>query len=210
MQTITFNDKIGNRGLKHLNLLLGSYKEQDVLVEFQGKNIEGVCHIINEDFTKSGKWSHSTWEVAVPDDVRAFEMHQDWEMGKYFTHKTWEGVKDKFVESMIKCQLPYQEIDMDCVKRFVTMKFPTTAQECNTTEQILNGLNSNFGELYEAQQELMAAQAEFNSAKTAVQDLITAEETRKQAESLRTKTREVRAAMAKGMSLADLQALFNQ
>lgn len=210
MKTIIFDDRIGIRSIKHINLLFGTYKEHQVIVEFKGQNIEGVCHIVHETYTKNGKWSHSTWEVALPNDVEGFMLYVDWEMGKYFPQKTWEGVKTKIVDAMRSNNLCVTGLDMDCVKRFITAKFPTTAQECNVAEQILNNLNSNFGELYEAQQELLTAQLDLEQVKTAVQDLITAEETRKQAELLRAKTRQIRAAMANGASLADLQAMFNQ
>lgn len=210
MKTVTFDNKVGSRSLKHVNCLIGMYKDHQVIVPFEGANIEGVCHIIAEDYTKNGKWSHSTWKIAVPDDVEDFELFQDWEMGTYFPQKTWEGVYKKILEAMKRDSFYATILDMDCVKRFITAKFPTTAQDCCASAQILNELNSNFGDLYEAQKELMDAQAELDSVKTAIQDLITAETTRKQAESIRAKTRDVRAAMAKGASLADLQAMFNQ
>lgn len=209
MKTIIFDDRIGSRSIKHLNLLFGMYQEHQVIVEFKGQNIEGVCHVINETYNKNGKWSHSTWEVALPNDVEGFVLYEDWEMGKYFPQKTWEGVKTKIVDAMKSSNLCFSELDMACVKRFITAKFPTTAEECNVADQILKNLNSNFGELYEAQQALLAAQLDLERVKTAVQDLITARETRKQAESLRRKTGQIRTAMANGASLADLQAMFN-
>jgi hypothetical protein len=85
MKTYSFNDKMGSRSLSHRNFIVAG----GLALEFVGKNLPG-CRIVREDFSKNGKWSHSTWDVELADEISVLVFSQDWDTGKWFPEKTWE------------------------------------------------------------------------------------------------------------------------
>lgn len=112
MKTYSFDDKMGSRSLSHRNFIVAG----GLALEFIGKNLPG-CRIVREDFSKNGKWSHSTWDVELSDEVSALVFSQDWDTGKWFPEKTWE----------LACSRLAKYFSPEQAERFIRRFFPQAA-----------------------------------------------------------------------------------
>ena len=59
------------------NCLLVRLADRSV-VEFAGSTIPGVVVVLTEDYEKNGKWSNTTFRLAVADTVKAVPVHSSW------------------------------------------------------------------------------------------------------------------------------------
>lgn len=48
------------------------------VIEFTGRTIPGVVVVLTEDYEKNGKWSNTTFRLAVADTVKAVPVHSSW------------------------------------------------------------------------------------------------------------------------------------
>ncbi len=71
---ITWNDQIGKRGRRAWLLLI----KDDVIHSFQGDSIPGVVAVIGYDFEPKGKWSSTTFRLALAPGVRAISGLNGW------------------------------------------------------------------------------------------------------------------------------------
>lgn len=79
MQEITWSDGIGSRS-RHPFLL---FVKGDEVVVFRGENIEGVVVVRGTDYTKNGKWSHTTYRLQLADGIRHIDGRDGWETGRF-------------------------------------------------------------------------------------------------------------------------------
>lgn len=201
-----FNDKLGSRSLKHLNLLIASDGDENtVICQFQGKSIPGIVKMVRADFTKNGKWSHNTWTVEPADGVQCATISQDWETGKWLNSLAWIQAVDEFKKKTriigLSSWIPV-EIPDKAVIRFIRATWPKIATELDQAdrENSCDG-STALRELIAAQQELADLQAEV-SRMEADQIALT------EADAIRQRVAAARAAMKKGASLADLKELL--
>ena len=75
---LEWSDEDGSRGRRaHLILRRG-----EELIRFAGKSIPGVVAVCGSDYTKGGKWSHTTYRLRLAAGVAvAFEGHSGLETG---------------------------------------------------------------------------------------------------------------------------------
>jgi hypothetical protein len=98
MENIEWSDGIGHRSRRAWLLLL----KGDEITLFQGENLPGVCVVRGTDYTKNGKWSHTTYRIQLADGVRAISGNDGWETSRFVeglgaacqvkTPDTWEEV----------------------------------------------------------------------------------------------------------------------
>jgi len=93
MEHITWGDRQGRRGRQAFLLLIAM--DKNLVHVFSGKDIPGVVVIENRDYTKDGKWSHNTYELALANHVRPIAGHEGWNTGSFL-----EGMREA-------CHLPH-------------------------------------------------------------------------------------------------------
>ena len=203
---ISFNDRRGNRGRQHINLLAARLPDgRQVIFEFTGKGIPGVVTLVKEDYEKNGKWSHSTWTVELADGVQGWTHGQNWETGEWLTAKRWQEALAEFKTIAGRDRA----LDDTAIERFIRATWRETAQKLDATQAALlaDGTPALL-DLLAAQKELIAAQQEHTALVAEVEAMEQAELARQEAESTRARVAAARALMKKGASLADLKAML--
>ena len=219
--TITLNNRLGSRSIRHMNLIVADIGDDQVIFEFTGKGIPGAVTVIKEDYEKNGKWSYSTWTVELADGMDAFTWPQDWEMGTYLTAKTWEAALEQVRYRASRHSLTGAITLTDAaVERFIRARIGKTAAKLDAAEAertqdptpLLEELLAAQAELSEAQQAQAAAEAErsrmANEVQAAIDARAAAERARTDAAATAARVAKAKQAMAKGASLADLHALL--
>ena len=75
--TITYSDKQGNRDRVAFLIFI----KDEVLIPFDGVSIPKVCAIVAETFSKNGKWSNTTYRLALAAGVTSIQGHAGWNTG---------------------------------------------------------------------------------------------------------------------------------
>jgi hypothetical protein len=78
-QNIIWSDGMGHRGRSPFLLFI----KGDQVIPFAGSNIPGVAVVLGTDYTKNGKWSHTTYRIQVADGVRHIAGKNGWETGRF-------------------------------------------------------------------------------------------------------------------------------
>ncbi len=76
---IVWSDGIGSRGRNPFLLFVRG----DEIIVFRGQNIPGVVVVRGTDYTKNGKWSHTTYRLELANDIRAIAGRDGWETGRF-------------------------------------------------------------------------------------------------------------------------------
>lgn len=76
---ITWSDGLGPRSRSPFLLLI----KGDEIVAFDGKDISGLVVVRGTDYEKNGKWSHTTYRLAVADGVRHIAGRSGWNTGRF-------------------------------------------------------------------------------------------------------------------------------
>jgi hypothetical protein len=75
-----YTSQLGHRSRKPWLLLITPTNEIRL---FTGAPIPGIVAIIGEDYEKNGKWSSTTYRLALADGVRTISGHEGWEQGSF-------------------------------------------------------------------------------------------------------------------------------
>ena len=76
---ITWSDGIGSRGRKAWLLLI----KGESITPFKGQNVLGTIVVRGMDYTKNGKWSHTTYRLELASGVRSISGMDGWETGRF-------------------------------------------------------------------------------------------------------------------------------
>lgn len=79
MKQIVWSDEMGSRGRSPFLLLI----KGDEVIVFHDENIPGVVVVRGSDYTKSGKWSHTTFRLQLADGIREIAGRNGWETGRF-------------------------------------------------------------------------------------------------------------------------------
>ena len=79
MENITWSDGIGSRGRNPFLLFV----KGDEVIVFHGQNIPGVVVVRGTDYTKNGKWSHTTYRLELASGIRHIAERDGWETGRF-------------------------------------------------------------------------------------------------------------------------------
>ncbi len=79
MTNIEWSDGIGSRGRSPFLLFI----KGDEIISFAGSDIPGVVVVRGTDYTRNGKWSHTTYRLQVADGVRHIAGRSGWETGRF-------------------------------------------------------------------------------------------------------------------------------
>ncbi len=202
MQMLEFNDKFGNRSLRHQNLVAARLPDgRQVIFTFTGKSVAGVVQVIKEEYNKNGKWSATYWQVELADGVIGFVRSQDWETGQWLNSKRWH---EAIVEFRGK-----DDLDDESIERFIRAEWKRTAERLDAEREASQQDGSvALMELLAAQDALAEAQAELASIQMDVARMEATELVRAETIATSERVSQAKVAMAKGASLADLTALL--
>jgi hypothetical protein len=79
MEEITWSDGLGSRSRSPFLLLI----KGDEIVAFEGKDMPGIIVVKGSDYSKNGKWSHSTYRLQLAKGVRTIAGMSGWETGRF-------------------------------------------------------------------------------------------------------------------------------
>ena len=79
MESIQWSDGIGSRGRNSFLLFVRG----DEVVVFHGQNIPGVVVVRGTDYTRNGKWSHTTYRLELANGIRHIAGYDGWETGRF-------------------------------------------------------------------------------------------------------------------------------
>lgn len=203
MKTATANNAMGSRSLRHVNLLLCPGQG---IVEFTGKDIPPVLRVVKEDYTRNGKWSHSTWTVEIQDDFELLAYGQDWEMGKFFPGKTWPEAL-KRLNSKLDGKPAKMGITEAMMERAIRSIFPKSAAAIDAAEAEFANAGNALAELLAAQDELSAARKAEAEVLGQIRQMEEAEKMRQEAAETRARVERANSLLKSGqkISLADLK-----
>lgn len=79
MKDMVWSNEIGSRGRKPFLLFIRG----DEVIVFLGENIPGVVVVRGTDYTRNGKWSHTTYRLQIADGIREIAGRDGWETGRF-------------------------------------------------------------------------------------------------------------------------------
>lgn len=79
MINIEWSDGIGSRRRNPFLIFVRG----DEIIPFRGENINGVVVVRGTDYTKSGKWSYTTYRLQLADGIRHIAGRDGWETGRF-------------------------------------------------------------------------------------------------------------------------------
>jgi hypothetical protein len=71
MKTISYNDKMQNGGRKPAILFIA---KENTLHVFHGTSIPTICAITSQSYDKNGKWSGTSFQIAVGDTTKTLVL----------------------------------------------------------------------------------------------------------------------------------------
>ncbi len=89
--SIKVNNGIAHRGIKHINLVVCNYNDQQLVFKFGGVTVPGAVTVLKENYSKNGKWSYTEWEVEPCEGATILTISQDWETGKWLNSLEWKS-----------------------------------------------------------------------------------------------------------------------
>lgn len=112
---MSYNDGMGSRSC-HVGLLIYC---KNKAYRFFGNSIPGIAVIENSSYTKSGKWSNTTFELALAAGWKAVKIQQGWDSGVYIDDVT-------SVKAMKSCLGLDSEVSNAVVAELVKIQFNKT------------------------------------------------------------------------------------
>lgn len=91
MKNLTYNDGLSPRS-RRKKLFVGKGEQ---IHEFKGQTIQGIVVVCKTGYEKNGKWSNTTYHLALDDAAWHYEDKQSWEEGNWLhpASSTQEAVK---------------------------------------------------------------------------------------------------------------------
>lgn len=137
-QTFSYNDGQGSRDRLPKLLLFA----RNFVVEFHGFDIPNMCTVVGEQYTKSGKWSNTTYDIVLADGVHFASLRQDWDSGCFINNLTspkammddlkLEGVMvaegKRFIQTFMKNSWAKHEALLDSLETLETAQVVETIQ----------------------------------------------------------------------------------
>jgi len=107
------------------------------LREFKGETIPGWAVVVSSRFTKNGKWSHTTYQLALGAGVVAIPGRTGWETGRWTegVHAATGKPADTWSELAVALG-----VSEDSARAFVSENYPNTAARLTQTEKELAAL----------------------------------------------------------------------
>lgn len=202
LRLIHFNNGRQSRG--HCPMLV--FFVQGELIDFANSSPEGLYSILNTEYEKRGKWSNTTYSIALPSHVDYSIINQEWESGAYVPESNWTEAYENFKKST-----KFNDLTLDAFKRFVAVRLPASYERITAAEENISKLTPELAKA-QAQQQRIAAELkmQIQAAEAEAERLEQAKAQRKEAAEIRRKTAAIKQQLSgKKLSLAELQELYN-
>ena len=135
MRNITWNDKPLRRQRESWLLLV----HDDSVYPFEGKDITGICAVVSKEFHKDGRWSNTTYQLAIDDEARIISGHDDLNTGKFV-----DGLKKAVgYESYIYTWghlADALDVTVSSAMMFLRKWRPTAAENLDSIETAMDGI----------------------------------------------------------------------
>jgi hypothetical protein len=140
MKTTTYNNGMMSRS-RHSKFILFDRRDGSLEI-FNGSHIKGKAVVTNSQYTKNGKWSNTTYTIALHDDVVGVRTNQGFESSRYFESNDWQQEYTRF------CSQPeFGEIydstkvpSFEVFQAFVRTHFVGEADRLDTAGDLLNSI----------------------------------------------------------------------
>ncbi|MBD3366412.1 hypothetical protein GF360_03700 [candidate division WWE3 bacterium] len=83
----SWSDKLGSRSRRPACLVI---TRKGDIYRFTGSDIEGVVKVVNSNYVKQGKWSHTTFHCISPEGTKIYSWSQSWGEGLFWPQASWE------------------------------------------------------------------------------------------------------------------------
>lgn len=146
MRSDTWTEELGHRGRRPWCLVTHG----GGVSRFTGDSIPGILAVVGTDYIKNGKWSSTTYRLAVSDGGRLVSGHMGWETGtfreglrksllaspldRWASIASALGVSVQAVQQLIRPWLPDEAADLDRVEE--QMAALERAEEAAATEAV--------------------------------------------------------------------------
>jgi len=133
---LEWSDELGSRSRSAWLLLV---REDEVLV-FPGTTTKGWVVVMGTSYRKNGKWSHTTYRLALYDGVRAIVGKDGWETGTFA-----EGLRAATRSEAHLDTWPLLAgalgVSVESSKRFLRAWRPKAAERLDLVEEEMKGLD---------------------------------------------------------------------
>lgn len=205
MAEISVNNRQGSRDRQAV-ILIGI--EGKGIFLFVGDSIPGLVRILNSQFTKDGKWSHTTWLLDVADGVEVVRFHQGWDTGCFIESETWKGAINELQGRFKTLQFTEAQIE-----RAIRSIFPKVAERLDREAAEWSAESDAIvSELIAAQEAISTARRERVELLVQVAQLEKAQLEKAEAARISDLNKKVAAQLNSGqkINLADLKAMLTQ
>jgi hypothetical protein len=137
MTEITWSDKMGHRGRSAWALVVVDGK----IMRFAGESIPGIVAVKAKKYEKNGKWSNTTYALAIGKGVRFIGGKNGWETGSFR-----EGLRDALPADSRKSIDGWADIaselgvEVSEAQRFLRAFRPREADEIDAAEAAIASL----------------------------------------------------------------------
>lgn len=128
MRSETWTEQLGHRSRRPWCLVV----HQGTVSRFAGTDMPGILAVVGTDYRKDGKWSSTTYRLAVAGGVRIVSGHMGWETGTFREGlrksllapplDRWAdlasalGISVQAVQQLVRPWLPGEAADLDRVE----------------------------------------------------------------------------------------------
>lgn len=205
-QVVSYNDGMMSR--RRHSMCVFFEPNTKSLHEFTGSDIDGLCVILSKDYNKRGKWSSTTYRIAIPQDCVKVVWTQDWDNGTYITTNVWEEAYQSFKNKDEKLdKLPFEAFE-----HFVRIRLSKAAEKMDENKSKTKQLFSK--ELIEAKLEReklkIALASKIAYEEKAIEDRHRLASEKAEAAEIARKNKELKEKIKGKLSLEEMQALYQE
>lgn len=125
MQEYTFCDEIGSCDAPIYLAFIVDGK----IIPFNGHSIDKICEISSSKYKKNGKWSNTTYDLLIADNVGIFEYRRPMHNQSFFDIHCW----DELLSFIINNTHTY--VDMNELQLYIHTTFPKVGLRLDNIEQ---------------------------------------------------------------------------
>lgn len=133
MKNVSWNDGLGSAGrTPKLSFVL-----KGEIHPFAGQNIPGVVTVLATKYEKNGKWSNTTYTLAIADDAGVWDQVAPMHQGTWDGQATLEEALARFVQTTGKI------VAMAVFEKYMASAYPKALERMKQTAQALGGMTSD-------------------------------------------------------------------
>lgn len=123
----SWNDGMGNRSRHPACLVVAA---DGSVHRFKGEEIPGLVKVLKSNYTKSGKWSSTTYHCVSPQGTSVRSWTQSWDDGYYWPEASWE-------EALATVQAAAPQVDATSLEAVIRENWGKAAEKFDENRQAL-------------------------------------------------------------------------